>query len=149
MTASHDPVYPLVAIKGRRARSTQLLLSEADVFRDVDVVLTADFIVDGEGRRVAVRPHGLRLELDEVDVNTPVLCGFCFERTWTPPRFPPRCDTCAAEDLCWSCRIRKAVEGAQPTSPLPRCSACRLADADFEVKLPRDVHRVEAPGPRP
>lgn len=130
MTTSNEPVYPLVVINGSGGpRSAQLLLSESDVFVDVDVVLNAEVIVDTEGRRVAVRMRPLALELIELD--SPIPCGFCFERTWTPPRFPPRCDACAAENLCWSCRSRKAVAGVQPPSPLPRCEECRGADADF------------------
>ena len=136
MTSSADPVFPLVVINATRGtRMTQLLLSESDVYADIDVVLSAGAIVDAEGRSVAIRTPRLRLELDEA--SGPIVCGFCFERTWTPPRFPPRCDACAAEDLCWSCRGREAVEGVQPASPLPRCNECRLADAGFVATPPQ------------
>lgn len=137
MTTSADPVYPLVVINGTRGvRESQLLLSESDMLADVDVVLSAEYIVDAKGRRIAVHTPRLRLELDD-DAFSPVLCGFCFEQTWWPPRFPPRCAACEAENLCWSCRVKEAVEGVQPPSPLPRCDECRLAEVDFIARPPQ------------
>lgn len=134
MATPVEPVFPFVLITASSGlREAQLLLSEWDVHADFDRLYNADVIVDGEGRRVAARRS--RLEVD--DASGPIVCGFCFERTWTPPRFPPRCDECAAENLCWSCRVRKAVEGIQPAAPLPRCNECRLEETDFVATPPQ------------
>ncbi len=84
-------------------------------------------LVDACGRRVAVHTPRVWLEIDEREGVT-IPCGFCFERSFLPPRFPPRCNECAADNLCWRCREPRAVAGV---TPVPTCHQCRDAPLDF------------------
>lgn len=134
-----SPAFPLVLITNEQLQRKAEVVFEHEVqpffFDEPFASEELWWIVDAEGRRVGVHEHPDRLEVFDRGGGS-VPCGFCFERTFTPPRYPPRCDACAAENLCWSCREREAVPGPfSPAAPLPRCHDCRDVTEDW-VALP-------------
>ncbi len=138
--------YPVLLISTSPAES--LLVSSRDELSGLidDWLWGQCTIVDASGHRVIVHEPSVWLELDERE-GVWIPCGFCFERTSLPPRFPPRCDVCVAENLCWSCRERRAVDWTEPLTPLPRCYECR--DAPFDFIANPQVPASEDRGPRP